>query len=56
MLYIRQTSKIFLFYAISEGKIRNLGHGKKIGTFWGPFLDFGSNWDQVPNLGPYWKH
>ena len=51
-----QFAVTFLFYAISEGKIRNLGHGKKIGTFWGPFLDFGSNWDQVPNLGPYWKH
>ena len=45
MLYICQTSKIFLFYAISEGKIRNLGPVSKIGTFWGSFLDFGTSWE-----------
>ena len=50
MLNIRQTSKIFLFYAISEGKIRNLGPVSKIGTFLGSFLDFGTNreiWDLI---------
>ena len=42
-----------LFSAASEGRIRNLGLGGKIGTFLGPFWYFGPIWDQVPNSGPY---
>ena len=41
------------FSASSEGRIRNLGLGSKIGTFLGLFWHFGPIWDQVPNLGPY---
>ena len=43
----------FLFYAISEGKIRNLRPLNKIGTFLGPFLDFGPKdqiWDLIEAL------
>ena len=42
-----------LFSVASEGRIRNLGLGGKIGTFLGPFWYFGPIWDQVPNSGPY---
>ena len=47
------TAMCLLFSAASEGRIRNLGLGGKIGTFLGPFWYFGPIWDQVPNSGPY---
>ena len=49
------TAMYLLFSASSEGRIRNLGLGSKIGTFLGPFWHFGPIWDQVPNLGPFWS-
>ena len=49
------TAMCLPFSASSEGRIRNLGLGSKIGTFLGPFWDFGSILDQVLNLGPCWS-
>ena len=47
------TAMCLPFSAPSEGRIRNLGLGSKIGTFLGPFWHFGPIWDKVPNSGPY---
>ena len=49
------TAMCLPFSASSEGRIRNLGLGSKIGTFLGPFWHFGPIWDKVPNLGPFWS-